>query len=679
MAIQPLLLRPGVEVQKTPLLAGEEKLGQAAWVACNQIRFDHNSGQIQKLGGWAQLIAQTLVGTCRGMISWDDFSANNYLALGTEQRLTVYSYGQFFDITPVASTDNLTAPYTTTNLSTSVQVTDGSASPNVGDWINILNPIYVNGILLQGLYQVTVAGNPYTITAQTAATASGTGGTAAQFVTVSTSTTITVNLQNHGLSVGSTYTVLVPTTVGGVTLSGSYTVYAVNSSNQFTFIQGTAATSSTSGYENGGNSRVEYLISTGLVSTISATGYGQNAYNLGPYGYGASTGSEQRARCWYFGKWGEDIVANFTGDSIYFWDVTQGLSNNPATLITQAPTPIAAGIFVASEQQMIIAMAAGPTPGTGDPMLVRWCDVADFTDWTATAINQAGSFRLQRGSRIMGGLPVPNQNLIWTDTTLYVMQYLGAPYVWGFSPVGQNCGLIAPRAAGVLGETVMWMSQSNFFAYEGSAPTVMKCTVWDQIFGNINTTQYDKILAAANTYANEMLWFYPSLSGNTGEVDSYVKVQKDLGAWDYGFLSRTAWVDQTAFGPPMGVDLTGLIQQHEISPDANGTAMVSYAQTAWFKISEGDLYLFMERMLPNFKSLVGNPTLQFTVYTQEYGDNGETTTYAYGPFTVTPTTKYFIVRARGMIASLKVQSSDLGTQWRLGDILYHVSPAGKRL
>lgn len=674
MTTKPLLLKPGVEVQKTPTLAGEEAVGAATWVSSNLIRFDHNSGLLQKYGGWAQLTPAALVGTCRGMLSWDDFNSTNYLVMGTEQRLQVYSYGTLADITPIYATSNLTAPYTTTGASKTVTVTDAGNTTVTGDWINIVNPIYVNGISLQGFYQVVSAGNPYTITAAQFAIAPGSGGTAAQFVVTNGSANVTVNLTAHGFNQGDTYTVLISTTVANVTILGSYTITTVNSPDQFVFTQGTTANANTSGYENSGKSRIEYLTSNGLTSLTVVQVYGSGNYSQGPYGYGLQSGSEVRPRQWFFGKWGQSIVANFTNDGIYFWNVDGGLQHNPATIITQAPSPISAGIFVAAEQQQIIALAAGPSPGVADPMLVRWCDVADYTVWTATSSNQAGSFRLPRGSRIMGGLSGPQQNLIWTDTSLYAMQYVGLPYVWGFTPIGQGCGLISPRSAGVLGDMIAWMSQNNFYRYEGSRPEVIPCSVWDYVFTNINRIQYDKIFSAPNTYANEIAWFYPSATGS-GEVDSYVKFQKDLGVWDYGVLGRTAWIDQSAFGPPMSVDMTGLVQQHETGNDANGTPMNCWAQTAWFKIDDGDLMLFLERMFPDFKMISGNPTIQLTVYTKDFPNTAKPRTY--GPFLVTSKTELLVVRARGRLASLYIQSNDLGSMWRIGAPLYHVAPAGK--
>jgi hypothetical protein len=672
MPIQPLTIKPGVQLQQTPLLAA------ASWVAGNLIRF--KDGMLQKLGGWVQLLSTALIGTCRGMISWEDFSATNYLALGTEQRLTVYVNGVYYDITPIQQTDNLTNQLTTTNASATISIADSGYSPNIGDWIQFVNPMYINGVNLLGFYQVVTGGDPYTIVAAQSATSGSTGGTALQYSTTNTSTAVTVNFNNHGYTAGSFYIPAISTTVGGITFAPTAS-FIVNTAttNSFTITALSAATSTTTGYENGGAARINYLLPTGPVSAYLASAYGQSYYSSGSYGTGGTNaGTLQPLRQWFFGKWGDSIVCNYMGGGIYFWNSENGELNNPATLITQAPNIITGGIFVAGSAQQIIAMGAGPSAGVGDPMLVRWCDSTDFTDWTASTSNQAGSFRPSRGSRMVGGLSGPNMNLLLTDLGIWAMQYLGLPLVWGFTEIGQGCGLIAARAIGTLGEIVIWMSQKQFFLYAGGAPQPIPCTVWDQVFNNINTGQLDKVLAAPNSYFNEMAFFYPSAA--SAEVDSYVKMQitPDGVLWDYGSLVRTAFVDQTAFGPPMGVDGTGLVQQHEIANDNNGIAMSCYAQTGWFKIADGDMYLFLERMLPNFKTLAGNPKIQLTVLTQEYGNAGQPVTNTYGPFTITQATDFVIVRARGRLASIKISSSDLGSSWRLGEVLFYVSPSGRR-
>lgn len=674
MPVQALKVPPGVELQETPLLA------EAAWIQSQLIRF--KDGMLQKLGGWTQLIAQALIGTCRGMFTWEDFAAVNYLIMGTEQRLTVYTFGALSDVTPVQQTDNLTNKLSTTISTTLVSVDDVTYSPAAGDWVNFINPMSIGGINdIVGLFQVVTGGDPWTFNANSAATSSVTnGGTAVQYVTVNLSTTVTCNFNGHGLLTGATYTPAVSTTVGGLTFapSNQFIVTVINA-NQFTFTALGAASSSTSGFENAGAAQINYLLPSGLVSATAQVGYGQNVYSLGLYGFGATTGSEAPLRQWYFGKWGDSVVCNYTGGGVYFWNSENGTINNPATIITQAPDVISGGIFVNGTAEQVVALGAGPSPGVGDPMLVRWCDVGDFTDWTASVINQAGSFRPSRGARMVGGISAPQQNLLWTDVGLWSMQYLGFPFVYGFTEIGQGCGLISARAAGTLGEAVLWMSQQQFFYYEGGSPQPIPCPVWDVVFGTLDLQQVDKITCAPNSYYNEMAWFFPAGTGST-EVNSYVKVQLAGGKfiWDYGTLERTAWTDQTSFGPPMGVDGTGLVQQHEIATDNNGVAMQCSARTGWFKISDGDLMLFIERLLPDFKSLVGNPTVQLTVFTQDYGIGGETLTYTYGPYTVTPTTEFIIVRARGRVASIQVASSDLGTSWRLGEILYYVAPSGRR-
>ena len=466
MPTAPLKSPPGVQAQETPLLA------EAAWVQSQLIRF--KDGMLQKLGGWAQLIAQPLIGVCRGMFTWEDFAAVNWLILGTEQRLTIYTFGAYSDITPITQTDNISGAFSTTNMSKAVTVADGTYSPSTGDWVDFVNPMAVGGINnIKGLYLVTNGGDPWTFEAQTAATSTvSSGGTAVQYVTTNMSTTVTVNYPGHGIANGGAYVPAVSTTVGGLTFAPSddYIITLVNA-DQFTITVLSAATSTASGYENGDEAQINYLLPTGLVSATSEVGYGDNIYNLGNYGFGATSGSEKPLRQWFFGKWGDSVVCNYTDGGIYFWNSEDGTIANPATIIADAPDVVAGGIFVNGTSQQVIALGAGPSPGVGDPMLVRFCDVGDFTDWTASVTNQAGSFRPSRGSRMVGGISAPQQNLLWTDVGMWSMQYLGYPLVYGFIEIGQGCGLIAARAAASLGEAILWMSQKQFFLYTGGLPT----------------------------------------------------------------------------------------------------------------------------------------------------------------------------------------------------------------
>lgn len=669
MGFTPLMLRPGVSTQATPLL------NEAGYSASQLIRFRDN--MLEKLGGWQRFTSTSLVGTCRALLPWADLNLIPYLACGTEQRLEVFTEGQIFDITPIRQTSNLTNPFTTTSLSTTVSVNSPSHNANTGDWMNVIDMTAVGGIVLSGFYLITVVdANNYTITAANPATSSTTGGSTALFTTTLGSNSVNVTINNHGLSAGGVYTVGVSTTVGGLTLTGQYVIQTVVNANNFTIQTVGAASSSTTGSENGGLVRIQYLLGSGFSSSAGAGGYGLGGYGLGTWGIGGLTGATTPIRQWSFGAWGYQLIAAPTNGGMYLWDPTLGLFNNPATTLSGAPA-YNTGLFIAMPERQIVSYGA-QDPGTGlqDPMLVRFCDVDNYNDWTATVTNQAGSFRLPRGSKIVGGLQGPQFGLLWTDLALWQMLYIQPPLVYGFNEIASGCGLISKRACGILGGIIVWMSFNGFFTTDGSSVNPLPCSVWDILFDNLNAAQAEKITLAPNSHFNEFFLFYPSLSGS-GENDSYVKFTKQGNVWDYGSLVRTAWFDQSIFtnNNPIGVDGNALIQQHESTTDADGSAMLPSATTGWMKLSEGTEYIFLERFIPDFKSVIGSPSVQITLYFADYPNDTPT---IFGPYTVTSSTEYQIVRARGRLLMVKISSSDLGTNWRLGQILHNAKGAGRR-
>lgn len=674
MPFEKIVLRPGVNVEATPLL------NEASWSVSNLVRFFQ--GMLQKLGGWSRLTSTALIGTCRGLLPWADLSGNSYVAAGTEQRLQVVSLGVVYDITPITKTDNLSMPFQSFSGTGNAYVNDTSNGANVGDWIYIDNPASIGGLVLRGFYQVTAINtvNQYEISVLPLKFTSSvsSGGAAAEFTTSNGMNTVTVTLDNHGLSAGDNYTIYISTTVGGLTLVGVQLVVSVIDANNFTFAAATGATSTASAFENGGDIRVEYLLPNGLVSAGVAEGYGEGAYGAGPYGVGAPSGTPTPLRQWSLDSWGEQLLASPTQGSLYFWDPTDGLPGSPAQVISQAP-PAINGFFIAMPEQQVVAYGTtNPNTSLFDPMLIQWCDVADYTDWTATAANQAGSFRLPRGSKIVGGIQGPQYGLLWTDLSLWAMQYIQPPLVYGFTEIAAGCGLIAQRAQCILGTTVPWMSYNGFFTFSGGGMTPLPCSVWDVIFGNINSSEQDKICMGGNSHFNEFFLFYPSLSGN-GENDSYVKYQMNDGVWDYGSLIRTAWYDQSIItgNNPLGVDGNMLIQQHESSPDADGQPLISTATSGWFKLNDGQLYIFIERLIPDF-ILQGGATVQISVITADYPEDTPT---VYGPYNVTgnSSSDYIIVRSRSRFARIQISSTaDLGSFWRLGEMIYMATPAGRR-
>jgi hypothetical protein len=670
----PLNMLPGVNAEKS------KTLNEAGFSSSQLIRFFQKMAQ--KLGGWSRLSSTALIGTCRGLFAWASLNGDGYIAAGTEQRLEVWNEGAIYDITPIYATNNLgyPAPFSTYSGQATIIVYDPNTSPSSGDWVNIASDVAIGGIVLQGLYQVqsVIDGTHYTITAASAATSHViAGGVTSQFHTYNGQSTIVVTLANHGYTATtSIYTVYVSTTIAGITLSGPYIVQSVLNSSTFTISQVVAANSTTIGYENGGYVRIQYLLQTGAVSSTPAMGWGEGGYGLGPYGIGASSNIGTQLRQWTFGQFGQILIACPIGGSIYEWNPASGFFENQAVILSGAPA-IATGIFVAMAQQQIIAYGIiDPNTMAQDPMLIGWCDVANFNSWTATATNQAGTFRLSRGSRIVGALQGPQYAMHWTDLGVWLQQYIGFPLVYGFNEIAQGCGLISMRSAGVLGGVVYWCSINQFYLFNGAAVSPLSCAVWDFFFQNANFSEQDKFLLAPNSHFNEFFYFFVSLSGS-GEIDSYIKFNQVDSAWDYGTLIRTAWFDQNDVlsNNPIGVDGNALIQQHENTNDADGSPMTSSITTGFFKLAEGLVIIFLERMIPDFVATTG-ASIQITVNMVNYPDDtplfSKTFTWIAG------TTEYIIVRGRGRFAQISMSSSDSGSFWRLGEFLWIGTGSGRR-
>ena len=671
MPIQRLILKPGINVEASQLL------NEGSWSSSSFVRFFQ--GYLQKIGGWTQLIATRILGTARSMLAWEDNVSNQYIAIGSEQGFEVYNNGTLYNVTPVETTDNVAVSFSTTNTSPTVKITDASNPATLGGLVTVANSISVGGLIIQGTYTVTniVDANNYDIMAASDATATITnGGSAAEFTTTNTQSLVQVTLDNHGLLSGQVFTVYVSTTVATIVLFGSYTVQTVIDANNFTILAGSSANASTTGYENGGDVQLQYSLTPGSASSMNSGGlYGEGLYGQGVYGIGSSV-TFVSARLWSFGYWGTDVIATYTNGSLYTWLSEDGLINNPSTLIATGPLNIAAGIFTAMPQQQAVALGASDgNSDAPDLMLVRFSNIGDNTAWTATATNQAGSFRLSRGSRIVGGLQGPQTGMIWTDVGLWLMQYIGFPLVYGFIEIGQGCGLIGQNAKGVLSGNVYWMSYNQFFVYNGNSVQILPCSVWDKVFKNLNTVQAAKIIACPNSFFNEISWCFPSATGS-GENDTRVTYNATDNVWTYepiNAIVRTAWLDQSALLYPLGVDENGLIQQHEFGNDNNGTALTTYAQTGFIKIADGMEYTFLERLIPD--AILLDCTLQITFFFQDYPDVSPT---QIGPLNYTEASTYLIVRGRGRLVSVQIGSSDLGSFWRLGEMLLQGSPAGSR-
>ena len=680
-------LRPGVNVTSTTVLNDGQDFSSS-----NLIRFlpdRDGEGLVQKMGGWVNYFGSALSSPIRALKGWADLNANNHLGIGAESSLNVLTNNNLINITPQTTTTNTAPNFSTTSGSTTITIIDSNITASVLDYVLFETPVSVGGVVLSGPYLLTTAvGTTYTITAETAATSTvSNGGAVYAFSTTSGSANVTCSFNNHGYAVGDQFYVAVATTVGGITLSGIYTVLTVPTANSFTFAAQNSATSTAGPTStNSGNVRSLFYIAIG--PQPQGTGFGVGGFGAGGFGLGtvqpSVPGTSITATDWTLDNFGQDLVACPAGGAIYYWQPDGQLQN--AQIVGGNAPVVNNGIFVAMPERQIIAYGSSFTMSP-DPLLVRWCDIGDFAQWEASVTNQAGSYRIPTGSKIITGLQGPQQGLLWTDLDIWAMQYVGAPFVYGFNKIGSNCGAISKHCAAQINNVVYWMSQKQFFMTAGSGVQVIPCSVWDAVFQNLksgndaNGNPYtNRICCAANSQFNEIMWFYPSANGN-GENDSYVKFNLVMNVWDYGTLGRTAWIDQSVLGPPIGAGSDNWLYQHEIGNDAyvgsQATAMLSSASSGYYVIAEGDNLLFIDQVWPDMKwggyggtqNATVNLTFNFVAYP---GDTPTTITYP-----MTEQTQYLTPRVRARLVQMELSSNDVGTFWRLGGIRFRFQPDGK--
>lgn len=765
-----LKLVPGVDQNRTPAL------NEAAISESNLIRFVPDRQGLalpQKIGGWTRYYNQPMTAVARALWAWADTNDSSYLAVGTTEGVFTIEGADLAtralaDRSPESYVAKPVLSFNTVSGSNKVEIDDTGSNVSNYDSIYLSTHVSVGGLVLFGFYPCTAAtADRYAIFATnviglpTNATSGVTaGGAVASFTTVSGSASVTVTLPNHNFSVGSTFPVLIATTVGGITLYGNYIVRSVvqgfpagTPSSQFVIVAENSATSAATASINSGRPQITYYV--GQTSLPPSVGYGLGGYGAGGYGSGVTASGSRSvattaATCsgttasvtiganisisagsritvagvtptgyngtwtvlsatvgnstvvrytvpstltaqtvagtltvdqWDFGtvtdwsldNWGEYLIANPEGGEIYYWNPTDGGSY--ASVVPNAPK-INEGCFVAMPERQIIAYGSTFT-GIQDPLLVRWCDIGNFTSWVGTVANQAGSFRIPKGSKIVGGLQGPQQGLLWTDLGVWSMQYIGLPLVWSFNEIGTGCGLIGRKAAATLNGAVFWMSQSQFFMLSGTGVQPIPCPIWDVIFQDIDMTFASKIRCATNARFGEVVWYYPT-TGSNGVPTKYVKFNPNLGSWDFGTLTRTAWIDQSVLGAPIGAGGDNVIYQHETSTDADGNAINAYIQTGWFTLEDGDLKTFVDQVWPDMKwgyyGGVQSANVKITFFVADY-PSGQVRTH--GPYTVTQATTYITPRLRGRLVSIRVESDDVGSFWRLGNIRYRLQPDGK--
>lgn len=708
-------LQPGINRDTTSYA------NSGGWFDSDFIRF--RNGLPEKIGGWTKIYSnqQALVGKCRKLYDWSNLTGNQYLACPTNIKFYVDNSSEIIDITPLRRTITLaTDPIGTTDTSSDIVVTDVNHGAAIGDYITISGSSDVNGILAADINKEFVVSNvinanAYSVTTTGTATSTGSGG----------GSSVIVNYQFHpGISSTAVFEGWGSGPWGGI--SGQYGWGFGPETTVTTYYSGLWTVDNygedmiacprdlTNSYKLGNNPIT--VTNTSNVVTVTQVNHGFSNGNaivingvttdLGGVPLtqinGTQTITVANANAYTFtvsnaatsdDSGGTDSYV-FT-PSIIYWDVTDddgpavSLGNLGSAFAKKYLPYVAKETMVSDQNRQVIAFGCNPYDVTQnqDPMMVRWSDSSDPTNWDiADTTKTSGEQRLSSGSYIVTAIQNREEILVWTDSSLYTMTYVGPPTGFGFNLVGTNFDIIGPNAKIVTGAVAYWMGLNNFYAYNGKIEP-MPCTVRDYVFLDISKQDGDKVYCSADSGNNEIIWFYPSESqgGTPGlrEVDRYVVYNYSEGAWYYGTMARTAWIDRRTHPTPRSVGPDGILYNQETGFDDGSTSPASpinaYIQSSPIEIEEGNNFIFINRVIPDltFRNSAMNsgsqPTVKFTIKPQDYpggeigaGDERAVQRNSAATLKVDRFTNQVFTRLRARSVALRVESDVIGVSWRLG-------------
>jgi hypothetical protein len=746
MPLQKLEFRPGLNRE------GTDYANEGGWYDGDKIRF--RSGFPEKIGGWSRLTNNTYLGVARALWNWVDLDGSNYLGIGTNIKYYIERGGEFYNITPFIFISAAgAATFAATNGSSTITVTDGTYTPSVGDYVVFSAAVSLGGnitaaVLNQEYIVATVpSSTTYTIVAKSPTTGLpvlanasdvGTGGAATvasyevpiglnvftigtgwgagpwspyspvtlganPLATTNNSGTVVVTQTAHGLVTGNYVVITGATTTNGIPAN------ALNATFDITYLTANTYSIKTPGTlsDNSDAGTIVKATSTGTGGGSSVVAIRQSGTR--GWGSGYTSGIGQQLRLWSNDNFGQDLVIAPRRGGIYYWKDSLGVTTRAVSLNTLSTAAGFAGTYVphttnqvvaSAIQKFVIAMGANSyIPGTPDtpfnPMLVRWSDQINPYEWVPAVTNQAGEFALTSGSFIMGAKATRQEILIWTDSALYSMQYLGAPYVWGFNILMDNISVMSPNAMITVNNVTYWMGNDKFYMYSGRVET-LPCALRQYVFTDINKDQGFQVFSGGNEGYNEVWWFYVSNSSGGTTIDKYVIYNYVDRVWYYGTMARTAWLDSGIRQFPMAADYNNRILYHESSVDDNAgetsLPIAAYVQSSDFDIGDGHNFGFVWRILPdvNFNgSNVNQPSVTMTVKPRQnsgtpYGaSNSPRVTSAdnYGTsqvYTIQEFTGQVYTRLRGRQMAFRIESDGLGVAWQLGMPRLDIRPDGRR-
>jgi len=701
--------------------------GEGQWVEGDNVRFRY--GYPEKIGGWAQLGSTSLTGRNTAIHHFVNASGIKFAALGTNRILYAYSGGIFYDIHPIKATTTLTSAFSTTNGSAVVTITFSSAhNINKSDVIlldnftSITNSNFTSGNFEDVKFMVTDIPTTTTLTITMPSNESGSGASTSGGIRVQHYYPVgpAVEVASTGWGLGSWGGVqqgqFTSTLSSGI--NASVTSLTMASSSSFSssgtvqigseLITYTGNSSGTlSGLTRGASGTTAAIHSSGATVTDASGFFAWNA--------AASGDIVTDPGLWSLDNLGNSLVATiFNGESFTWNSDANNATNTRAAIATGAPTA-SRDMLVSTPDRHLIFFGTETTigtPSTQDEMFIRFSSQEDITDYTPTATNSAGTQRLADGSRIVGALRGRNAIYVWTDTALFIMRFVGAPFTFAFEQVGTNCGLIGKNACVEVDGTAYWMSENGFFKYGGQLES-LPCLVEDHVFDDINTIPKQHINAGLNNLFGEISWFYPNSGSNVVNrvvTYNYIESSNDRPIWTTGTLDRTAWSDSAVFGKPhasqydantnVGSTSTTYVQgntdgssiyyEHEKGLDqikeGATSAITSNIQSGDFDIGmteggtadlrgDGEFMMKIRRVIPDFLSQTGDAVV--TLNLKDF-PNDTVASSSLGPFTVNSSTQKIDTRARARSISLKVSNTSTSQFWKLGTFRIDIQPDGRR-
>jgi hypothetical protein len=711
MPLTKLQFRPGINQEVTSYS------NEGGWRDCDKIRF--RFGYPEKLGGWEKFSSSTYLGSARALHNWIALDGSNYLGVGTHLKYYIEEGGSFNDITPIRlTTGSGDVTFAATNGSTTITVSETGHGAVENDFVTFSGAASLGGNITAAVlnieYQIVsiVNANSYTITASVAANSSDTGNGGSSTVgtyqiNVGLDSTVGGTGWGAGLYGGVAAGALETTINEGGTFSDSDTTLTVTSGtgianndlilidNEILKVTNVSTNDLTVTRAQSGTEASTHADGA-TVTLISGNASAANDY----FGWGdaASGGltTTTQIRLWSHDNFGEDLLINARDGGIFYWDRTNNLSTRAVELSTRTGTKrsvptIAKQVLVSDQDRHVLAFGcdglggASDTQGDGvqDPLLIRFSSQEDPVTWYPLTTNTAGDLRLGSGSTFVQAVETKREILVWTDTALFSLRFIGPPFTFGLSQLASNITIMGPNAAVATEDVVYWMGIDNFYVYAGRTQQ-LPCSVRQKVFGDFNIAESDKVTSGINSEFSEIFWFYPSASST--ENDKYVIYNYGEKVWYFGSLARTAWLDRGTRANPLAAG-SQYIFNHEIGFDDDGSAMTSFIESAAIDIGDGDKFTYIRRVIPDLTFLgstnLSSPQAVFTVKSRRFPgasfDNTDAGT-AIGSISgdVETFTEQLHLRSRGRAFAVRVESTALGTKWKLGSPRVDLRPDGRQ-